>query len=699
MAGVHPARHPRQRPGARPGADRRRRPRRRRAGPDQDLRATGGETRRQGPLRAGDRAGAAGRARWTWRCTPPRTCPASCPRASRSRASRRARTRATPSSGKADSLDEVPEGARIGTSSLRRARPAAGAATGPGDRRTCGATSTRASASWRPATSTGSCWPRPACGGSGRDGRDRVRASTREQLTPAAGPGRAGARVPALRRPGRAPGRRRSPTAAALGDADLRARRGRRPRGELQHARSGVHAELTERRADAGPRLLRPARRQRVDPRRAGGRRERPRGARPGSAERMAAAGAGELLARAEKMAQEVTDERGPGHRLPGRRRPRRPGADDRALAGADRRRRRDRPRPPHPRRGPRRRPARAPSCSTSASSRATRACPRTRSRSCWSTAPAQGKIVVRLKGGDPFVFGRGGEEAEALAQAGIPFEVVPGVTAGVAARAYAGHPRHPPRRRLGRRLRHRPRGPGEGGRGRPLDYERSRRLPRHARLLHGREGAAARSPSAWSRPVATPAEPAAVIERGTLPGQRTVSAPLAELAGRRGESRRSGRPAITVVGPVAARREAIAWFERRPLHGVRVVVTRARAAGERALAAPGRARGRARGAARDPDRARDRHRRGPPRGRGHPRLRPRLPDQRQRRAPAVRGDGRAGPRRARPRQRHRRRDRPRHGGGPGRARHHRRRRSRALRRRVAGRGARRRWTSRASPC
>jgi uroporphyrinogen III methyltransferase / synthase len=185
-----------------------------------------------------------------------------------------------------------------------------------------------------------------------------------------------------------------------------------------------------------------------------------------------------------------------------------------------------------------------------------------------------EGKLVVRLKGGDPFVFGRGGEEAEALAAAGIPFEVVPGISAGVAAPAYAGIP-----------VTHREEASavafitGHEDPAKPetsLDYDALARFPgtlvfymgvRSLPRISERLIAAGRSAS----------EPAAVIERGTLPGQRVVSAPL-ERIGAEAAQAQIKPPALTVVGPVAARREQIAWLERRPLHGVKVVVTRARA-------------------------------------------------------------------------------------------------------------------------
>jgi uroporphyrinogen III methyltransferase / synthase len=184
------------------------------------------------------------------------------------------------------------------------------------------------------------------------------------------------------------------------------------------------------------------------------------------------------------------------------------------------------------------------------------------------------GKIVVRLKGGDPFVFGRGGEEAEALADAGIPFEVVPGITAGLAAPAYAGIP-----------VTHRddasavafvtghedPEKPDSG-----LDYEALARFPGTLVFYMGVR-ALPRIAEALIAAGRERSEPAAVIERGTFPGQRTVNSTLEGIANAADEANIEP-PALTVVGPVAARRERIAWLERRPLHGERVVVTRARA-------------------------------------------------------------------------------------------------------------------------
>jgi uroporphyrinogen III methyltransferase/synthase len=185
-----------------------------------------------------------------------------------------------------------------------------------------------------------------------------------------------------------------------------------------------------------------------------------------------------------------------------------------------------------------------------------------------------EGKLVVRLKGGDPFVFGRGGEEAEALAQAAVRFEVVPGITAGIAAAAYAGIP-----------LTHREQASAVAfvtGHEDPLKDESAldwsaiaafpgtlvfymgvRNLTELATKLieHGRPRA----------------EPAAVIERGSLPGQRTVTAPLAEIA-QHAAVIGIRPPAVTVVGEVAGLRERLAWFEEAPLQGKRVAVTRARA-------------------------------------------------------------------------------------------------------------------------
>jgi uroporphyrinogen III methyltransferase/synthase len=185
-----------------------------------------------------------------------------------------------------------------------------------------------------------------------------------------------------------------------------------------------------------------------------------------------------------------------------------------------------------------------------------------------------QGRSVVRLKGGDPFVFGRGGEEAEALAAAGVEFEVVPGVTAGVAAPAYAGIPvtHRDDASAVAFLTGHEDPGKEDSA----LDWGALARFPGTLVLYMG----VRRLPEIAERLVAAgrhPDEPAAVIERGTWPRQRTVAAPLAELP-RAAEEAGIAPPAVTVIGAVAARRDAIGWLGRRPLHGRRVVVTRARA-------------------------------------------------------------------------------------------------------------------------
>ncbi|HEX6665410.1 MAG TPA: uroporphyrinogen-III C-methyltransferase [Solirubrobacterales bacterium] len=188
--------------------------------------------------------------------------------------------------------------------------------------------------------------------------------------------------------------------------------------------------------------------------------------------------------------------------------------------------------------------------------------------------AAKAGRSVVRLKGGDPFVFGRGGEEAEALRAAGIEFEVVPGVTAGVAASAYAGIP-----------VTHRddasavafvtghedPEKPESA-----LDWKALARFPGTLVFYMGVKRLADNA-AALIAAGRDADEPAAAVERGTTAAQRTVTATLGTIAAAV-ESEQVGAPALIVIGEVAARREDLAWLERRPLHGRRVVVTRARA-------------------------------------------------------------------------------------------------------------------------
>ncbi len=181
------------------------------------------------------------------------------------------------------------------------------------------------------------------------------------------------------------------------------------------------------------------------------------------------------------------------------------------------------------------------------------------------------GKTVARLKGGDPFVFGRGGEEAQALARAGVPFEVVPGVTSAVAAPAYAGIP-----------VTHRKSASTLG-------------------IITGNEDPAKESSSIdWSK-IATGTDtlvflmgmanlpgivskllengrphstPAAVIMWGTTAGQKTVTGTLADIV-QKAQSTGLKNPAVIIVGEVVSLREELNWFEKKPLFGMKVLVTR----------------------------------------------------------------------------------------------------------------------------
>ncbi len=183
-----------------------------------------------------------------------------------------------------------------------------------------------------------------------------------------------------------------------------------------------------------------------------------------------------------------------------------------------------------------------------------------------------QAKTVVRLKGGDPYVFGRGGEEAMHLADCGIPFEVVPGITAGFAAAAYAGIPlthrdfttslalvtghEHPDKKMSS------------------LDWEK---LATGVGTLVFYMGMAnleliARELIAHGRPAKTPV---AIVQRATTPHQRTLSTTLGEVVERVRETQIKP-PAVIIVGEVVRLREALRWFDNRPLFGRRVLVTRA---------------------------------------------------------------------------------------------------------------------------
>lgn len=182
-----------------------------------------------------------------------------------------------------------------------------------------------------------------------------------------------------------------------------------------------------------------------------------------------------------------------------------------------------------------------------------------------------QGKLVCRLKGGDPFVFGRGGEEAQALAAEGIPFEIVPGVSAGQAVPGYAGIPithrdiistvtfiagHEDPEKESSR-----------------LDWARLGVCPGTLVFFMAVRNLARLTESliANGRERSTPV---AVIQWGSLPKQKVIEGTLADISARVPATM---TPAITVVGDVVKLREHLNWFETLPLFGKRIVITRAR--------------------------------------------------------------------------------------------------------------------------
>ena len=184
-----------------------------------------------------------------------------------------------------------------------------------------------------------------------------------------------------------------------------------------------------------------------------------------------------------------------------------------------------------------------------------------------------EGKKVVRLKGGDPFVFGRGGEEAEALRDAGVPFEISPGVTSTVAVPAYAGIP-----------LTHRNYASAftvitgsvaQDKTEADIDWSDFAQVPGTLVVLMG-----------WSRAedivaaliaAGKPEEtPAAIVSRGTTSEQKSVFGRLDEIVEIAIRSR-LGAPAIIVVGEVARLHERLNWYEELPLFGRRIIVTRTR--------------------------------------------------------------------------------------------------------------------------
>lgn len=185
----------------------------------------------------------------------------------------------------------------------------------------------------------------------------------------------------------------------------------------------------------------------------------------------------------------------------------------------------------------------------------------------------AEGKIVVRLKGGDPFLFGRGGEEAEALAAAGLSFEIVPGITSAIGGAAYAGIP-----------VTHREHNamltiftgheePGKAASN--IDYAAIAKAPGTKVMLMGVERIEQITAELIGYGMA-PETPVALVRWASTGRQQTLTGTLADIAA---EVKKAGfkAPAVAVFGDVVRLRKSLSWFETRPLHGCRIAVTRTR--------------------------------------------------------------------------------------------------------------------------
>lgn len=184
----------------------------------------------------------------------------------------------------------------------------------------------------------------------------------------------------------------------------------------------------------------------------------------------------------------------------------------------------------------------------------------------------AKDNVVVRLKGGDPFIFGRGGEEAEFLADHGIVSEIVPGITSAVSVAAYAGIP-----------LTHRDYASTVAFITGHEDEKKTTSTIRWHELANGPETLVFLMGiknldiivKRLVREGKDPDTPACIIQSGTLPSQKVITGPLKQI-GSLAKNAGIKPPGVIIVGHVVSLRDKLAWFEKRPLFGKKVVITRA---------------------------------------------------------------------------------------------------------------------------